>query len=356
MTTILATVVVLGILIFVHEFGHYLVAKLLGVRVEVFSLGFPPKLISKKIGDTDYRLSVIPLGGYVKLLGENPNDEVPPELEPYSFHHHPLWHRALIVMAGPGFNLLFTILVFFLVFSFSGIPYLTTEIGGVKADSPAQQAGLQKGDKILAINGAPVYRWDELASRIRAGGEQPLTLLLKRGDREWPVELIPKRMEATNIFGEKVSAVLIGVSAGDAMEVDRVNPFQALGEGVSYTFRIAGLTLQSIYKLLTRDIPINTLGGPILIAQVAGKQAEQGVSYLLHFMAILSVNLALLNLLPVPILDGGHLFFILWEVVRGKPVAVQHREMAQALGMMLILALMLLVFYQDLMRVFTPQP
>ncbi len=354
MTTILATVVVLGVLIFVHEFGHFLMAKLLGVRVEVFSLGFPPKLISKKVGETDYRLSVIPLGGYVKLLGENPKDEVPPELQPYSFHHHPLWQRGLIVLAGPGFNMLFAMLALFLIFNLSGIPYLTTEIGGVKPDSPAAEAGLRQGDRIISIDGQPVQRWEELAAGIRARGEQTLVLVVKRGAEEFQVELVPRRMEATNIFGEKVFAYLIGVSAGEHMAVDKVAPAQALTQGAAYTIRIAGLTIQSIYKLLVRDIPINTLGGPILIAQVAGKQAEQGVSYLVHFMAMLSVNLALLNLLPIPILDGGHLVFILWEAVRGKPVALQHREMAQALGMMLLLALMVLVFYHDLLRVFTP--
>src|SRR4030066_1070708 len=140
MMTVVATVVVLGILIFVHELGHFLLAKLLGLRVEIFSLGFPPKLLHKKIGDTDYRLSVIPLGGYVKLLGENPHDEVPPELEPYSFLNHPLWHRFCIVLAGPGFNIFFAAAALSLVFAFSGIPYLTTEIGSVKDNSQIGRA------------------------------------------------------------------------------------------------------------------------------------------------------------------------------------------------------------------------
>jgi len=355
MTTIIATVVVLGILVFVHELGHFLLAKLLKVRVDAFSLGFPPKLLSKKIGETEYRLSVIPLGGYVKLLGENPDEEVPPELQPRSFSHHPLWHRALIVLAGPGFNLLFCVVALFLLFSLSGIPYLTAKIGSVKPDSPAAQAGLQQGDKVLALGGQKIERWDELSYRIRHHGEQPLVLTIKRGDQTLQVNITPETMETTNIFGQKVSAVLIGVASADELEVERVGVFGALVEGVSYTYRILDLTVQSIYKLITQEIPVNTLGGPILIAQVAGKQAEQGVTYLLHFMAILSVNLALLNLLPIPILDGGHLFFILWEAVRGKPMAVKHREMAQAMGLMLILALMVLVFYQDIMRLFATQ-
>src|SRR5208282_107057 len=183
-TTVLATVSVLGILIFVHEFGHFLIAKLLGVRVEAFSLGFPPRLVHKRIGDTDYRLSVVPLGGYVKLLGENPGDQVPPELQPYSFMHHPLWHRILIVLAGPAFNLIFAFVVFFLVFAFSGIPYLTTVITEVENNSPAAAAGLQSGDQVLELAGQPVGRWEDLPPIIRRSGGHPLELTLKRGQEK----------------------------------------------------------------------------------------------------------------------------------------------------------------------------
>jgi regulator of sigma E protease len=355
MTTVLATIIVLGILIFVHEFGHFILAKLLRVRVDVFSLGFPPKLLHKKIGDTDYRLSVIPLGGYVKLLGENPTEEVPPGLEHRSFAHRPLWHRFLIVLAGPAFNLLFAIVALCVIFAVSGIPFLSTEIGGVRTDSPAARAGLQKGDVVLAVSGQPVQRWDELSQKIRQAGEEPLTLKVKRGDQLLQVEVVPQRMETTDVFGGKVSAVLIGINAGEHLLVDRVGLGRALEEGSVYTFRICWLTMVSIYKLLAREMPLKTLGGPILIAQVAGKQAEMGLTYLVQFMAILSVNLALLNLLPVPILDGGHLLFFLLEAVRGKPVPVKQREMAQAFGLMLILALMLLVFYQDILRLVNPQ-
>jgi regulator of sigma E protease len=354
MTTIIATIVVLGILVFVHELGHFLLAKLFKVRVDAFSLGFPPKLLSKKIGETEYRLSVIPLGGYVKLFGENPDEEVPPEERPRAFSYQPLWHRSLIVLAGPGFNLLFCVLALFLLFSFTGIPYVTTTIGSVKPDSPAAQAGLQPGDKVLEVSGQEVERWDELSAYIREHDARPVTLTIQRQDQVLQVNITPERMEATNIFGQKVSAVLIGVSSSEELEVERVGIFQAAGMGAVYTYRIVVLTVVSIYKLITQEIPVTTLGGPILIAQVAGKQAELGVSYLLHFMAILSVNLALLNLLPIPILDGGHMIFILWEAVRGKPMHVKHREMAQAIGLMLILALMLLVFYQDIMRLFAP--
>ena len=355
MITALATIIVLGVLVFVHELGHFLMAKLFGVRVDAFSLGFPPKLLHKKIGDTDYRLSVVPLGGYVKLFGENPKDEVPFELEPVSFSHHPLWHRFLIVMAGPVFNLLFAVLALFLVFAFSGIPYLTTEVGGVKEGSPAAHAGLKTGDQILSVGGEAVSRWEDLSVRIRQGGEHPLTLSVRRGDRDFQVQVTPQHMETSDIFGGKVSALIIGISSGNTPAVERVGPIRALTLGVVYTGRLTWLTVESLYKLVTRQVPLKSVGGPILIAQVAGKQAKMGVTYLVQFMAALSVNLFLLNLLPIPVLDGGHLFFFTLEAIRGKPLPMQHREMAQGLGLMLILALMILVFYQDILRLVQTQ-
>jgi regulator of sigma E protease len=354
LTTILATIVVLGVLIFVHELGHFLLAKFFKVRVEVFSLGFPPKLISKQVGETDYRISVVPLGGYVKLLGENPNDEVPPELIPYSFQHRPLYQRAAIVLAGPAFNFFFAVISLFLVFAFAGLPYVPTEIGRVVEGSPAARAGLQAGDSIVAVDGTPVNRWEELSQQIRGRGGKPLTLTVKRGDKDLKFNLTPEKKEGLNIFGQKVQAFQIGVASSERLATEELGPFQALEEGVAYSLRIAALTLQSIYKLIAREISVDTLGGPIMIAQVAGKQAEMGFIHLIHFMAVLSVNLTLLNLLPVPVLDGGHMVFLFLEAVRGKPLAVKHREMAQALGMVLILTLMLLVFYQDIMRLFSP--
>ncbi len=352
LTTVVATVAVLGVLIFVHELGHFLTAKLLGVKVEIFSLGFPPKLISKQVGETDYRISVVPLGGYVKLLGENPNDEVPPELMHRSFLHRPLWQRAAVVLAGPAFNFIFAFLALFAVFATTGLPYVPTDVGRIIQDSPAERAGLKSGDLIVAVDGTPVKRWEELSSQIRQHGGQTLDLAVKRDGRELDIKVTPERRESENLFGQKIMAYQIGVASSERLVSEHVGPVQALGEGMSYSLRIAALTLQSIYKLITREISVDTLGGPIMIAQVAGKQAEMGLSYLINFMAVLSVNLTLLNLLPIPVLDGGHLLFLFLEAVRGKPLAVKHREMAQAVGMMLILTLMVFVFYHDIMRLF----
>ncbi len=351
METILATLVVIGVLIFVHELGHFLVAKYYGVGVEAFSLGFPPKLISKKIGETDYRISIIPLGGYVKLVGENPYEEIPPEAVARSFSHRPLKQRTAIVAAGPLFNLLFAVIALSLIFTFSGIPYFKAEIGGVQPDSPAAEAGLQKGDLVLSINGQPVSRWEDLSRLIRGSGDGPLQITFRRGEEERQITLQPRIMETPNIFGEKVYAKLIGVTAPERYEIEHVDPLSAWWHGLTYSYRILEVTVVSIGKLITQKVPLNSLGGPIMIAQVAGKQAEQGVSHLVHFMAVLSINLALLNILPIPMLDGGHLLFFLVEAVRGKPVPVRHREIAQAIGLTALLALMFIVFYQDILRV-----
>jgi len=354
-TTVAATLAVLGVLIFVHELGHFLVAKLLGVRVDIFSLGFPPKLISRQIGETNYRLSVVPLGGYVKLLGENPNDEVPPELIPRSFQHRPLWQRAAIVLAGPGFNFLFAFLALFMLFAVSGLPYVPTEVGRIIEGSPAERAGLKAKDVILSVNGAPVKRWEDLSREIRQHGGKTLSLTVKRDGQNLDIKVTPEIRESENLFGQKVQAFQIGVASSERLVTEELGLGAALEEGLSYSLRIAALTLQSLYKLVSREISMDTLGGPIMIAQVAGKQAELGFAHLIHFMAVLSVNLTLLNLLPVPVLDGGHIVFLFLEAVRGKPVPLKHREMAQAVGMMLILTLMLLVFYHDIMRLFSPR-
>ncbi len=355
METILATLVVIGVLIFVHELGHFLVAKYLGVGVEAFSLGFPPRLLHKQIGETDYRLSFVPLGGYVKLMGENPGEEVPPEMIPRSFSHRSVAQRFAIVAAGPVFNLIFAIVALSMVFTFSGIPYFNTEIGGIQPDSPAQEAGLQKGDLVLSINDQPVHRWEDLSKVIRASDDKTLVIKFRRGNEEKQVTLKPKTMETSNVFGEIVSAKLIGVSAPDKYEIEKIDPLSAWWHGLTYTYRITELTLVSFGKLITQKVPLNSLGGPIMIAQVAGKQAEQGVSQLIHFMAVLSINLALLNILPIPMLDGGHLLFFMVEAVRGKPIPVKHREIAQAIGLTALLTLMFFVFYQDILRLMGSQ-
>jgi regulator of sigma E protease len=274
---------------------------------------------------------------------------------PKSFSHRPIWQRFAIVAAGPFFNLVFAVIALSLVFTFTGIPYFNTEIGGVQPDSPAQEAGLQKGDLILSINEKPVLRWEDLSRVIRTSDDKTLVIKFRRGTEEKQVNLRPRNMETSNIFGEIVSAKLIGVSAPEKYEIEKIGPLSAWSHGFTYTYRILEVTVVSFGKLITQKVPLNSLGGPIMIAQVAGKQAEQGISQLVHFMAVLSINLALLNVLPIPMLDGGHLLFFMVEAVWGKPIPVKYREIAQAIGLTALLTLMFFVFYQDILRLMGSQ-
>ncbi len=228
-------------------------------------------------------------------------------------------------------------------------------VGGVLPDSPAAEVGLQPGDLIRSINAQPVQRWEDVSRLVRGAGEQPLRLQVQRGEVVLELTVVPKIMDTTNIFGEKVPAPLIGISAPDSFEIEKVDPLTAWIHGFTSTYRLVEVTALSFAKLISGSVPKNSLGGPVMIAQVAGKQAQQGMVALIHFMAVLSVNLALINLFPIPVLDGGHLLFFLVEGIRGKPVAMKHREIAQAIGLTLILFLMFFVFYQDILRLLGPQ-
>jgi regulator of sigma E protease len=350
-TSIIATVLTLGVLIFVHELGHFLAAKLFGVGVRRFSLGFGPPVISKVWRGTDYRISSLPLGGYVKMVGEAPGDEIPPEEEPASFTHKSVSRRFAIVAAGPFFNLAFAVLVFFAIFAAYGVPVVNTQVGDVKPGYPAAQAGLAKGDVIVAVDGQKVERWEDLSKAIRSHAKTPLRLVIDRNGRLFERSVTPRMADVPNIFGETVVTPVIGIGAGGEVRLEPVGILTAGGRAVEETYQGVELTLLSIWKLIERVIPANTLGGPILIAQIAGQQAERGILNLLTFAAWLSVNLGVLNMLPIPILDGGHLFFFGLEGVMGRPVSLRKREVAQQVGLFLLLMLMIFVFYNDISRI-----
>jgi len=346
----LSFIVVLGILIFVHEFGHFIVARKLGVGVTKFSFGFGPKLAGIRRGETEYLLSAIPLGGYVKLVGESEGEEVPPEMQARSFHQKPVWVKMAIVAAGPLGNLVFAVLVFWIVF-LGGIPSLTTRIGDVAPDTPAARAGFLKGDVVLRIDGATVATWEDLAGRIRAGSPgRPLRITVKRDGSETTIPVTPEMREGRTVFGEKVSEPKIGIVAGQDVVYQETGPGTALVRAGQETGKLIYLTVMTVVKLVTRVLPSETLGGPILIAQIAGDQARQGVSPFAYFLGLLSVNLGILNLLPIPILDGGHLLFFSVEGMMRKPISPQVRTLAHQIGLALILTLTALVFYNDIAR------
>lgn len=349
MTTILSAAFALGILIFVHELGHFLVARGLGVGVEKFSLGFGPRVIARTKGDTEYRISAIPLGGYVKLAGENPQEEcADPEK---SFSEKPVGVRLAVVLAGPFFNLLFAAVIYILVFMV-GVPILSTQLGAISPGSPAAQAGLRKGDRIIAVDGSPVEDWDQLAGIIHRSAGKTLQFKVQRESGDFLVSVTPRQAKVKDIFGEEKSAGLIGVEAEGTFFTKRFAPLVAVGKGIERTWFIIELTLESIVKIISRVIPASTIGGPILIFQMAGETARMGLISLFHFVALLSINLGILNLLPIPVLDGGHIAFFVVEAIKGKPISLRKREVAQQVGLFLLISLMIFAFYNDIMRLF----
>ncbi len=450
-TNIVAFVIVLGVLIFFHEMGHFLVARLFGVGVEKFSLGFGPRLVGRTVGMTDYRISAIPLGGYVKMVGEEPDAELEPEQIPYSFTHKNVYQRIGIVAAGPFFNLLLAALIYaaFFMFvgtedirpvvnhviaespadkagvrvgdfiesidetpvsswgdinrliedskgeaitvhfkregeirqvsitpqtkmatdilgddmpyldaGFSGVPPLKAIVGDVAQGYPAKEAGLKKGDLILEINGKPVDNWFTMKEIISASKGENLDIRVLRDGEKLSVTIVPVLFSEENALGEKVDSYRIGISTPgvDIPESDRLiiklGPFSAIGESINQTYQISRLTVLSIVKLIQGTVSTKTLGGPIMIAEMAGQQAKAGWTNLVFFIAVLSINLAILNFLPIPVLDGGHLLFFLIEAVIGRPVNIRMREIAQQAGLFILMMLMIFVFYNDIMRLF----
>lgn len=352
MTTVWSFLLVLSVLIFIHEMGHFLVARALGIRVLKFSIGFGNRVWGVVRGGTDYCISLVPLGGFVKMLGENPDEPVAREDIPVSFSHRPAWQRAAVVVMGPLSNILLAWAIIFGIYLVYGNPILLPVIGEVQKDSPAEAAGLAKGDIVRSVDGKSVRTWEDVSGVIRAGGGKPVRLELEREGASLFLTVSPRMDAVKNIFGEEVKTPIIGVSAAGNLEIERLDPLSAFGHAFERTWQIISLTAQGFWKLIQRVVPLSSLGGPIMIAQMAGQQAELGIVNLFFFMALLSVNLGLLNLLPIPVLDGGHLLLFGLEVLRGKPFTMRQMEIIQKVGMAFIGLLMLFVFYNDIMRLF----
>jgi regulator of sigma E protease len=350
---VLPFLVVLGILIFFHELGHFLVAKHFGIKVLKFSLGFGPKLLGKKIGDTEYLISAVPLGGYVKMLGESDDDDadpIPPEDEHRSFSHKPALQRIAVVSAGPIFNLLLALLIFIASFGFSGMQVLTTEIGQVREGSPADKAGLKKGDLIVSVDDTDTDTWPQLKGLVGENRGEPIKIALLRNGQPLTVTVVPEMSVVKNIFGEEIKTPLLGVVSSGSFREIRLGLLGALKEGFLKTWEIIKLTCLTVVKLFQGIVSIKTLGGPILIGQMTGQLAEQSWAYLIPFTAVISINLGILNLLPVPVLDGGFIVFLLIELIIGRPLNVRKREFAQKLGIGLLVLLMIVVIYNDIAR------
>lgn len=354
MNTIFSFILVLGLLIFVHELGHFLFAKLFGVRVLKFSLGFGPRLAGKTIGDTEYVISAFPLGGFVKMFGENPDEQsVDEEERAVAFVHKPVWQRFLIVFAGPLFNLLFTVFLFFMVFLLVGVPRSvdSTKIGMVTENSPAEAAGLAKGDIILQIGEKETRGWLDVLDAVKNSDGTELPVIVERDGDRLRLVVVPQMDSAKDIFGEEVEKrFMVGIMRDSEVVYEREGLAAALVNSCRQTWMYISLTALGFVKIIQQVVPASEIGGPILIAQLAGEQMRAGWLNLIYFMGLLSVNLGILNLLPIPVLDGGHLVFLTLEGLRRKPMEEKAQIFAQQVGIGLLGMLMIFVFYNDIVR------
>jgi regulator of sigma E protease len=343
--------IALSLLILVHELGHFLVARWANVKVLSFSLGFGKKLLSYKKGETEYALSAIPLGGYVKMLGEAPGEEVPEEEVSRSYSNKPPLVKILIAFMGPFFNILFALVLFYFVF-LSGYSVLSTKVGSVDKNYPAYAAGIREGDTLMAIDGKNIAEWSDLMDAMAQTGSQPIKVTVKRDGNLFDISLTPKEMESKNIFGDVIKRKVIGVAASNEFFVKKETASGAAVKAVYQTYNLTKITIVGIVKLIEGSISPKQVGGPLLILEVAGKQAKEGKKNLIYFIAIISINLAVINLLPIPILDGGHILFHVIELVIRRRVSQKFIEISQKVGMGILTAIMALAFFNDITRMF----
>jgi regulator of sigma E protease len=353
--SILAAILLFGFLIFIHELGHFIFAKISGVKVLKFSLGFGPKVIGKKVGDTEYLLSAVPLGGYVKMLGEEAGEELKEEDKKWAYNYQPVGKRIGIVFAGPIFNLLTAVVIFFFVFMI-GIPTLLPVAGEIMPDTPAVRANLLKGDRIVEIDGKPIRHWGEMTDIIYGSANKALNLKVQRGSEIIDISITPESKKVKDIFGEEKEIGLIGVKpSGETIKI-KENVYNSVENAFMKTWEISALTIVAIIKLIQSIIPADTIGGPILIFQLAEKQATAGALNFFTFAAVISINLAILNLLPIPILDGGHLLFLSIEAIRKKPLSERAIMIAQRIGLAVIITLIVFAMYNDIFRLISGKP
>ena len=346
--TALRFLAVLGALIAVHEFGHFIVAKKSGVLVERFSIGFGPPIWRKKWGDTEYRLSVIPLGGYVKMYGEDLEAEIKQGEREGSFQHQSVWRRISIVAAGPAFNIFFAIALIAFV-QVVGYPVeQSVYIGRILEGSAAAEAGLQADDKVISLNGQVIKRIEEIRQQIVASRGSTLAMQIIRDGREESLRITPRRVQDAEEWR-------IGVELRpDDFVLQRADPISALVRGCVWTWRITQLTFTGFGQIISGALPVSeSLAGPLGIAQEINRQADNGWRNVVFLTAAISVSLAILNLLPIPVLDGGHLLFFVIEIVQGGPLSPRKREIAHQVGLVILVCLMLFAFYNDIMRLFS---
>lgn len=348
MLSVISFIFVLSILVIVHEFGHFIAAKKTGVRVEKFSIGFGPEICGITKGDTRYLISAIPLGGYVKLAGETEEDGIKGERWEYLARR--VGEKARIIIAGPLLNYILAFFIFSVVFMV-GYPTLTSTVGKVLEDYPGKEAGIKEGDKILKINGIAVHQWEEVTNLVHTNKGNKIRVVIERGNEVMELTLEPKTQEIRTIFGSKKRVGLIGIMPAEEIIYIRYNAIKAVYMGFEKLLTLTYITYRALWASFTGAIPLKeSVTGPIGIFYITGQAARLGFVYLLHLMGILSASLAVFNLLPVPVLDGGHLLFLGIEKIRKRPLPRKVQENITQAGLALMICLMVFVFYNDFMR------
>ncbi len=348
MFALIVFILVLSILIIIHEFGHFIMAKRMGVRVEHFSLGFGPVLLTKKIKHTRYSICAIPLGGYVKLAGDNLEEF---KNRPFEYLYKKPGERARIVIFGPVLNYIMAFLCFWLIFSL-GYPTLTSQVGELLDDYPAQEAGIKPEDKIVAIDDNPVQYWEELQKIVFNKKQgQTVSLTILRNEQLHHIDVKIKMSEIEDIFGQKKNIGLIGISPSGEIVKVKYGLIKASMLGAEKLWDFTSLTLKAVFRIVTGKLSLkDSVTGPLGIFYVTSKAAQLGFIAVLHLVAVLNVSLAIFNLLPIPILDGGHLLLLGIEKIKGSYLSPTVDRLVSQLGLSFILLLAIIIFYNDLIR------
>jgi len=343
--SIIAVVLVLSVMILSHELGHFFMAKRMGVRVEAFSFGFGPKIWAVKKGDTEYRLCAVPFGGYVKMAGEEPTDSRTGA--EWEFYSQPIGKRFNIIIAGAAVNYVIGMLIFCFVFAVS--PVLTSQIGEVKKGYPAAEAGLKENDRVVEINGWHVRHWNDVL-RVLFISADNVRMTVERNGGILAFEVQKKETEIEDVSGKFVKRKLVGIApSGKTVKYNIPN---AIAMGLRETLFLTVFTLFVVLKLFTGALSIKFVAGPIAIVAMTSQAARLGIVPLLSLTALISISLAIFNLLPLPVLDGGHILFLALEKLRGRPLDRKVQEVTQQVAMALLLALVLIVSWNDILRFF----
>jgi regulator of sigma E protease len=353
--------VVLSVLVFVHELGHYLVARFCGVRIEIFSIGFGRELFGfKDKHGTRWKICLIPLGGYVQMFGDaDPTssttkkekvEALSDQERKEAFYHKPVWQRALIVAAGPFINFMYAIIVMTILFSVQGQMYSPAEVGGIVEKGPADKAGFKIGDKITSINGTHILRFQEMQREINVNLGEEMTFVVDRAGSEVTIKASPEVVEQKDNFGFRHMIGRMGIVSTNKSEIKKHTPVTAFNAAVNETWSMSVSTLKAIGQMISGTRSPDELGGVIRIGAYAKQFSDAGLLSLLMFSALISVNLGLINLFPIPLLDGGHLLFYFYEAVAGKPMPEKMRMAGIRIGYVMVVTLMIYATLNDLVQ------